>query len=350
MVNVVERFQNKRHPSFSLSGNERNQLFLNIDKDHFKSVAPLSGANHTADGRAFARIDFDRDGYIDFAVANANYPLFFLLRNELGENLPELANHHLVAIRLVGGNQSAEPSSTVSNRDGIGARVWVTTASDKQVKEKHVGEGFAAQNSDLLHFGIGRCDSIKEIKIRWPSGREQTISDLPIDSLVTLYEDPTLSPNQTAHTTEPYHVKRESVPGPGAPMEKQHLAAQPTQTATLRLYLGMSTTCPACRKELPHLARLRKLFDDSELDILAIPLDKADGEEELARFQSEHRPAYHLTTDSATDARLAMEQILNKQLYGSGYPASVITNQNNEVLFVTWGTPTISKLRQLLDE
>ena len=347
---VVDHFRQVEHPSFSLSGNERNQLFLNIDKDHFRSVSALSGANDPSDGRAMVRLDFDRDGYLDFAVANANNPLFMLFRNELGENVPDLKNHHMVAIRLVGGNQLAQPSDTLSNRDGIGARVWVTTATDKQVQEKHAGEGFAAQNSDLLHFGLGQSDSIQELTIRWPSGRTQTFHDLPADSLVTLFEEASQSPAGKNLTTAPYQMAPTTPAVPGAKLAKPHFSTTPPQASTLRLYLGMATTCPSCNAELAHLQRLRSLFQDSELEMIAIPLDEHDGEKELASYRDSHDLPYQFSNAPLQEARTAMVDLVREHLYQFSYPVSVVTNQDNEVLLVTWGTPTLSKLRQLLAE
>ena len=349
VTGTVERFRQTNHPTFSLSGNERNQLFLNIDGDHFQTVSPLSGANQSSDGRCFAWLDFDRDGFLDFALTNSNHPRFELMKNRLGDNLPELQNHHMVAIRLVGGNQQARPSTVLSNRDGVGARVWVTTTQERQVREKLAGEGFASQNSSLLYFGLGECDAIQEIKIRWPSGKEQILSDPPVDSLLTIYEVAEQSPTKQALTAEPYHISFPSFTTPEA-NPKTQFVTEPPPSATLRVSIGMATTCDACARELAHLARLRTLFTDSELEMIAVPLDPQDGEEALASYHTEHQPPYEFSQSPRQETRQAMNEIVKKNFYHLGYPVSIVTNRKNEVLWVTWGAPTVSKLRQLLDQ
>jgi hypothetical protein len=38
--------------------------------------------------------------------------------------------------------------------------------------------GFCAQNERMLHFGLGSAAQLDELKIRWPSGAEQTLRNL----------------------------------------------------------------------------------------------------------------------------------------------------------------------------
>ena len=68
-------------PGVSHSGHERNRLFLNRAGEQFVDVSGVSGLDDAADGRSFALLDFDRDGWLDIAVVNANAPLLRLYRN-----------------------------------------------------------------------------------------------------------------------------------------------------------------------------------------------------------------------------------------------------------------------------
>ena len=104
----------------SFSGAERNHLFLNRGDGSFTELSGVSGVDHPGDGRAFAVLDFDRDGWLDFAVVNANTPRFQLFRNRIGD-LPGGGPSSMVALRLVGGNATAESDPEWSNRDGYGA-------------------------------------------------------------------------------------------------------------------------------------------------------------------------------------------------------------------------------------
>ena len=69
----------------SLSGHERNHVFLNQNGDDYVEVSGVSGLDHPGDSRAFAVLDYDRDGWQDIAVVNANAPMFQLYRNQMGE-------------------------------------------------------------------------------------------------------------------------------------------------------------------------------------------------------------------------------------------------------------------------
>jgi hypothetical protein len=60
------------------------------------------------------------------------------------------------------------------NTSAIGARVVVKAAGRQQVQTVMAGSGFAAQNSLVLHFGLGAATP-EEVEIRWPSGRVQRL-------------------------------------------------------------------------------------------------------------------------------------------------------------------------------
>lgn len=148
----------------SLSGHERNRLFLSRAGTQFTDLSLLSGADHKGDGRAMALLDYDRDGWIDMAVANTNKPSLTLFRNQLS-----LARQ-VVAVSLTGGEKV--------NRDAIGARVTLRTGARTQVRELHAGEGNAAQNSKTLIFGLGDAAVADSVIVRWPDGQIQDLGEV----------------------------------------------------------------------------------------------------------------------------------------------------------------------------
>ena len=70
-------------------------------------------------------------------------------------------NNNYLKVRTIG---------TVSNRDGIGARVELLTAQGNQIRDVRAGEGFRYMSSIGAHFGLGLTDAITEVIVRWPSG------------------------------------------------------------------------------------------------------------------------------------------------------------------------------------
>jgi hypothetical protein len=173
--------------SNSFSGNERDHLYLNRGGKSFVDVSALSGLDLVSDGRSFAYLDYDHDGWLDVAVASANAPQLQLLHNEIGESISEERNY--VSLKLVGGNSSSKASSTLSNRDGYGTKITAILENGLVLyREHHCGAGLAAQNSSKMHLGIGGSSSIKELKIVWPSGKSQTLKNIQPGSVHEIRE------------------------------------------------------------------------------------------------------------------------------------------------------------------
>jgi hypothetical protein len=159
----------------SLSGYQKKRLFHNEHGQSFVDRAPQYGLDSTRDGRGVAVADFDNDGRPDFFVANAN-DLPYLYRNRL----PRTADGpHWVelALRARGANPTA-----------IGADVRVTAGGRTMMRFVSGGNGFAAQGSQRLHFGLASADHIDRVDVRWPSGARQQFVDLAVDAIHVLTE------------------------------------------------------------------------------------------------------------------------------------------------------------------
>jgi len=123
-------------------------------------------------GRGAAFADFDNDGDIDILVTN-NGQAPQLLRNDGGNR------NHWLGLRLVG---------TRSNRDGIGAKVTVKAGGSTQVQEMKAGSSYQSAHDPRLHFGFGRAAKVDSLRIEWPSGTQETFTDVPADRFVRVEE------------------------------------------------------------------------------------------------------------------------------------------------------------------
>ena len=189
----------------SFSGHERNRLFLNRGGDSFTDISGISGADALADGRALAVWDYDRDGWNDIALVNANAPLLQLFRNEIGRSTePQRPAGQMIAVRFVGGNHTPFPADEFSARDGYGAVVTVTGDDMSLLREHRCGEGFAAQNSDTMIIGLGEHQAVARLAIRWPAGTTSELNDVPAGVLITVFEDPTQSPDGSGFVSQSY--------------------------------------------------------------------------------------------------------------------------------------------------
>ena len=156
----------------SLSGFQRQRLWLNDGRGRFTEVAQVVGATDTYDGRAVALADLWNRGVLDVIVANQRSPLV------LYSNTVQPARHWI----------GVELEGKVSNRSAIGARVELYWEGGRQVQEVSGGSGFAAQNQRRVHFGLGDRSQVEKLVIRWPSGYRQTIDTLELDTVHRIEE------------------------------------------------------------------------------------------------------------------------------------------------------------------
>jgi len=110
--------------------------------------------------------DLNNDGFLDIVSGSTIYM-------NTGNT-----NKHLT-VNLVG---------TVSNRDGIGARITVTSAMGSQIREIRSGDAFSTMSSLMAHFGLGTDTEIQEVFVHWPSGIEDAVSFPAINSTLTIVE------------------------------------------------------------------------------------------------------------------------------------------------------------------
>jgi hypothetical protein len=158
----------------SLSGYERSRVFLNRGVGGWVDVAAAVGVRDEYDGRAVALADLSNRGVLDVIVANENQPAL-LYRNHPAPNV----TNHWITFRLEG---------TRSNRSAIGAEVLVESGGSRQRRVVDGGMGFASQNDRRVHFGLGQNEWVDRVVIRWPSGRQQVVTNPAVDQFHTITE------------------------------------------------------------------------------------------------------------------------------------------------------------------
>jgi hypothetical protein len=142
---------------------EQPPLLLRNQSGRFVRVTPGEAFARPWAGRGAAFGDLDNDGDTDIVVSNVGQPAF-VLRNEGGNR------GNWLMVRAVG---------TRSNRDGIGSRVKVVSASGAtQHFTINTAVGYLSASDKRLLVGLGGDAAAKLVEIRWPSGAVQTFENV----------------------------------------------------------------------------------------------------------------------------------------------------------------------------
>ncbi len=151
-----------------------NAVFVNLEDGRFLDASAAAGEAFArkAVHRGAAFGDLDNDGRVDVVVSALDGPL------EVWRNVSPEPRHWLL-VDTVGRK---------SNHDGMGAKIKVVTASGAQYNDVNTAVGYGCASDRRVHFGLGADAVVKELTIRWPSGKIQTLNGVPADQVLTVRE------------------------------------------------------------------------------------------------------------------------------------------------------------------
>ena len=155
-----------------------NAVFWNNGDGAFSDVSEMSGADDDGIGREAICADFDNDGLLDLFVVNMGRLDGTPGVARLFKNVSD-SNNHWLRVKTVG---------TTSNRDGIGARINVTSGGVTQIREMGASQAHMSHSVLPVHFGLGSATRADVVEIRWPNGIIQTLFDVPADQMLIVTE------------------------------------------------------------------------------------------------------------------------------------------------------------------
>ena len=175
--------------------NQADFLYHNERDGTFTRIYDGDVVDHTGTGMGAAWADLDNDGFLDLFVAN--YSEGPGMPNDLYRNDAKANGNSngWLLVRLVG---------TASNRSAIGAKIRAkSTLWGKEVWQMRGisgGGGACSQNDLRAHFGLGDATQVNLLRIEWPSGMVQTLTNVAPNQILTITEhqaDATTAPSLT---------------------------------------------------------------------------------------------------------------------------------------------------------
>jgi hypothetical protein len=168
-----------RHAGQVSLGEESSFLYHNNGDGTFTKVTSGSLVNDLGNFCGSAWGDYDNDGFLDLFVANGF--VVFSRNNLLYHNNGN--SNAWVNFRLIG---------TLSNRSAIGAKVRLKATIHGrtfwQMREISGGSGFGSQNDIRANFGLGDATNVDLVRIEWPSGVVQTLTNVRPRQFLTVFE------------------------------------------------------------------------------------------------------------------------------------------------------------------
>ncbi len=280
----------------SWSGNERNCAYVNCGERRFVDVSAVAGLDHVQDGRAVAQTDWDGDGDLDLWLKSRNGQQLRLLENR------RAGPGSFVALRLQG---------VTCNRDGIGARIEVVASGATYLQEVRAGEGYLAQSSTELVFGLPAGAQLEAVTMHWPGGASERFEGVQVGRHQRLIQ---------GEGRARLLAKRErSLPAPSAlaslPASKRVVLRTPLPlpTATQRRFFDSgrpgsrlvnlwATWCAPCIAELGDLAQRSGDLAAAQVEVAPLCLD-AEENPDAARRLFEESAATRMSPQAAFASR-----------------------------------------------
>lgn len=332
---------------------------MNTGETRFANISASSGFDFDDDGRAIGCVDWDFDGDIDLWITNRNGPQLRFLRNSLPDG------HDFLAIRLQG---------TMCNRDAIGARVEVITETEtgpRLVRTLRAGDGYLAQSSKWLHFGLGRQNSIDRLVVHWPGGEREEFREIKANQHYVIQQgadqatawNPRHQPLKLVQTTVNNQKRTPNievlsfsdVPVPRLPYRAfdntPNEVFRPSASGGPVLLNLWGSWCQPCIAELTEFAERQDEISSAGLDIVALSIDGLHPDEptnESEVIDLLRRTGFPFRSGRA-DARLVEKlQIVNNYLFDLHIPlpipTSVLINGNGQLVALYKGRVSVDRV------
>ncbi|SDH61005.1 FG-GAP-like repeat-containing protein [Winogradskyella thalassocola] len=168
-------FNNDGYLDLMISGTDSHFLFYNNGDGTFQNATNPFNSNQI---QSFSVGDINHDGFLDIYAGYAS-----------GFNSPTTTKDR---IWLNNGNSNnylnIQLEGSISNINGIGARVELHGSWGIQIRDVRSGEGYGLVNSFTQHFGLGVSTQVDKVVVKWPSGIVDEILNPAINQFLKIIE------------------------------------------------------------------------------------------------------------------------------------------------------------------
>lgn len=165
-------------PILDIPVDQPNAFFLNNKDGTFTDISVASGLDDPVRGRSASIVDLNNDGLVDLFVGN----LFLPPRLYFNQGRSQGNQNHWLTVTTEG---------TVSNRDGIGTRITLSTPDGlTQTREISSGPTYGGGDYKAAFFGLGE-NTAGSLSVRWPGGIEEDLGTVSADQILHLVEPDT---------------------------------------------------------------------------------------------------------------------------------------------------------------
>ena len=368
----------------SLSGRERNCVFLNTRGTRFADCSQVLGLGYPDDGRGLAVVDWDQDGDLDLWFSNRTGPRLRLMINRTHD--PDQGRgeaRDFVALRLRG---------RTCNRDAIGARVAVVLKDQRSADSSSVGrplpliqtlsagDGYVSQSSKWLHFGLGVDSEIDHVVVHWPGGEAEIFIGIGAGQRWLLNQGsgkgiawrPRVGPSETTGDSGGHSIALRpseqpkfkttrssavllpiAVPSPVLryrPFESVETRTVQPKSGPLLLNLW-ATWCLPCLAELKELTVRQEALRAAGVDVLALAVDGIDmtkGTQPSDAKRVVEKLGFPFGSGEATPELLDKLQLVLEWQFQAlsdlGVPTSFLLDEENRVAAIYRGPVDVDRL------
>ncbi|MCH8329973.1 MAG: VCBS repeat-containing protein, partial [Bacteroidetes bacterium] len=152
----------------------RNYYYRNNGDLTFTDQTVETGLTDVGFSYGASYADLDMDGDLDLIISNLS-DLAFVYKN----NSESINTNNYLRVKLNGDG---------NNSHAFGAKVKIKIGDDIQFQELTATRGFQSSVESILHFGLGHKNSVDELTIIWPDGKQQLLSNVEANQLLILYQ------------------------------------------------------------------------------------------------------------------------------------------------------------------